>query len=325
MIELVLGTLDLAKVRFTRSPMEELRNSIDVLTDRRGAELHRPWLDMVRPRLSTVDLTVLLALMSSEDYFPGFLSPSPRNGETFAEQLERVRATEAAGVRSYFDLAWTPETMPPVLRALHDDPERELGSLATTLAAYWEAAIEPVWPRLCALHDADLAHRSSTLTVGGLEGLFADLHPQVEYAVDRLLIHLPHHDVHHTVNGIGVLLMPSAFIWPKITICDSTELASIGYPARGIGTLWQSTPQAAVAPLAELLGRSRAALLALLDLPQSTTQLAAGLGVTPATVSEHLAVLRRNKLVDSRRAGRTVLYERTPLGSSLLLEDSATA
>ena len=71
-------------------------------------------------------------------------------------------------------------------------------------------------------------------------------------------------------------------------------------------------------PVADLLGRSRAALLARLDLPLSTTQVARDLGLSVAAVSEHLSVLRRSGLVRSRRAGRQVLYQRTALGTDLL-------
>ncbi|MEQ0565523.1 helix-turn-helix domain-containing protein [Amycolatopsis sp. NEAU-NG30] len=323
MIELVLGTLDLAKVRFARSPMEELRNSVYVLDGRRGADLHRPWVALARSRLAGVDLTVLVTLLSLDHAFPGFLNPLTEPGETFGDQLDRVRATDDAGVRCYFDESWPPSGIPPVLRPLYDDPQRALGPFCDLLARYWKAAIEPVWPRLCALHEADFAHRSAMLTRGGLARLFDDLHAQIEYAGDRLRVLLPQHDVLHTVNGVGVLLKPSAFIWPRISVCDGHDQVSIGYPARGVGRLWQQAPPVARSPLADLVGRSRAALLALLDLPRSTTELAEQLGVTAATVSEHLMVLRSNNLVRSRRTGRVVLYERTPRGTGLLHDDSA--
>jgi DNA-binding transcriptional ArsR family regulator len=322
-IELVLGTLDLARVRFARSPMEELRGSVYVLAGRRGVDLHRPWVSMARSRLAGLDLTVLFTLLSIDHGFPGFLNPLTEAADTFDDQLERVRATDDAGVRCYFDECWAPQEIPPVLRPLHDDPGRALGPFCDLLAAYWRAAIEPVWPRLCSLHEADFAHRSAMLTGGGLTRLFDDLHPQIEYAGDRLRILLPRHDVRHVVNGVGVLLKPSAFIWPRLSVCDGHDQVSIGYPARGIGRLWEQAPPVARAPLADLVGRSRAALLALLDLPRSTTELAEHLGVTPATVSEHLAVLRLNNLVRSRRAGRVVLYERTPRGAGLVHDDSA--
>jgi len=213
--------------------------------------------------------------------------------------------------------------VPRALRPLHEDPGHELGRLADTLTAYWNAVIEPVWPRLCALHDADLAHRSATLTSGGLDRLFADLHPQIEYSGDRIRIVGPHHhEVRHAPGGAGVLLVPCTFVWPKLVIFpEEGYQTAIVYPARGVGQVWTGTRRKD-GPLSELVGRSRATLLVLLDLPQSTTQLANYLGVTPATVSEHLAVLRRNRPVDSRRAGRAVLSARTELGSKLLLEHS---
>jgi len=61
-----MGTLDLAKVRFARSPMEELRNSVYVLTGRRGTDLHRPWVSLARARLAGLDLTVLFTLLSDD-------------------------------------------------------------------------------------------------------------------------------------------------------------------------------------------------------------------------------------------------------------------
>jgi len=121
------------------------------------------------------------------------------------------------------------------------------------------------------------------------------------------------------VNGAGVLLVPCVFIWPKLTVFDTEPYQpAITYAARGVGDVWSTPLDTTEAPVAELIGRGRAALLAVLDLPQSTTQLADRLGVAPSTVSEHLSILRRSRLVRSHRSGRTVLYERTPLASRLL-------
>jgi DNA-binding transcriptional ArsR family regulator len=50
----------------------------------------------------------------------------------------------------------------------------------------------------------------------------------------------------------------------------------------------------------------------------STTQVARDLGLSAASVSEHLSVLRRSGLVSARRSGRSVLYQRTLLGTELL-------
>jgi DNA-binding transcriptional ArsR family regulator len=50
----------------------------------------------------------------------------------------------------------------------------------------------------------------------------------------------------------------------------------------------------------------------------STTQVARELGLSAASVSEHLSVLRRAGLVTARRSGRSVLYQRTVFGTELL-------
>jgi DNA-binding transcriptional ArsR family regulator len=67
-----------------------------------------------------------------------------------------------------------------------------------------------------------------------------------------------------------------------------------------------------------LVGRSRATILAQLDVPRSTTSLATRLELSAGTVSEHLAVLTQARLLTARRDGRRVLYARTQLGARLL-------
>ena len=65
-------------------------------------------------------------------------------------------------------------------------------------------------------------------------------------------------------------------------------------------------------------GQERAAVLAGLNDPASTTDLARRQDLAPSTVSAHLAVLREAGLLASRRQGLHVLYGRTPLGDSVV-------
>lgn len=69
--------------------------------------------------------------------------------------------------------------------------------------------------------------------------------------------------------------------------------------------------------LVSLLGAPRARLLALLEEPLPTVELARRLGVTPSAVSQHLQVLFATGLVTRARHGRQVLYRRTSLGDQL--------
>jgi DNA-binding CsgD family transcriptional regulator len=319
-IDLLMGTADVARVRFARSPMDELVHSLSVLAGRKGDGMHRRWVRMALPRLAGLDLSTLDALASGHGYDPDFLMPPPRTWDSsFPEELERVRAASADEVRRCLDVCFPDGSLPDVLRPLYDDPDTQLGHLAKLLAGYWTAAIEPVWERLCAVHEADLSYRSNLLTAGGVDRVFADLHPRVSYIGDRVRVQGSHPYRTYQVNGAGILLVPCVFIWPKLTVFEADNYQpALTYAARGVGDVWATPLDATETPVAELIGRGRASLLALLDLPQSTSQLAARLGVAPSTVSEHLSILRRSKLVRSHRSGRTVLYERTPLASLLL-------
>lgn len=71
----------------------------------------------------------------------------------------------------------------------------------------------------------------------------------------------------------------------------------------------QSAADAASELLKALANRHRLLILCqLIDGERSVGELAAFLGVRDSTVSQHLAILRRDDLVDSRRDGQTIWY-----------------
>src|SRR5262249_49110276 len=119
-------------------------------------------------------------------------------------------------------------------------------------------------------------------------------------------------------TGRGLCLMPCLFVRTPAPPISADEPPALGYPARGIATLWESEPPAGDEAIAALIGRRKAALLSCLDRPASTTDLAHRLGVTPGAVSQHLAVLHDAGLVTRARVGRTVLYARSDLGARLV-------
>jgi len=85
-----------------------------------------------------------------------------------------------------------------------------------------------------------------------------------------------------------------------------------------VAELWQQPQAEQTDPLAALVGRTRATLLATLGLPRTTTQLAEQLDLSPAAVSQHLKILKDTALVTARRRGRMVLYQRTAAATALL-------
>jgi DNA-binding transcriptional ArsR family regulator len=166
-----------------------------------------------------------------------------------------------------------------VLRPLYDDPATHLPTVVGELRSYWQVAVEPVWQRL------------------------------------------RHNSCHHRVDlaGMGIVLVPCGFTWPTLTVgCCGFQQPVLIYPPRGVAELWEVSPAEQTDPLGALMGNTRAALLASLDLPRPTTQLARQLDLSTAAVSQHLKILKDTALVTARRRGRLVLYQQTAAAIGLL-------
>jgi DNA-binding transcriptional ArsR family regulator len=321
MIELVLDHADLVRVRFAHSPIREAVTSLLVLQDPRRQPMYGRWLSTVRPQLGGLELELLVALAPAGRYLPSFLLPAPaRPWPVLADELAAVTAAQPGVVRAELDLVRDGRPLPGVLQALYQDPAAHLPAVAKALELYWQVAVEPVWPRMRALGAADLAYRMERFADGGLTCVLERLHPDVTFAGDVLQIDKPHHCSHCLdLNGTGIVLVPCAFIWPTVLVeCCGVDQPSLTYPPRGVAELWEDTASEVTDPLSALIGRTRAALLATLGLPRTTSQLAAQLGLSPPAVSQHLKVLKDTALVTARRRGRMVLYQRTPTATTLL-------
>lgn len=299
--------------------MHELMGSLRIGRYADRARMHRRWVRSVRGEVAGLRLDLLQPLLAGTRYVPEFLTPAPDRMDTrFADELAQVRSTPEAAVRAQLDLLRGSGPLPAALIPLYENPERHLGRLATEVQAYWQAAIDPNWSRLAGLLDAEIDYRADQLTSGGIVRLLGNLHPEVEYAEDALRILWPTWQSRTRLDGAGVLLVPSVFAWPSLLVDTGPQCPTLIYGPRGVGQVWDGSARTSTPPVADLLGRSRAALLARLDLPLSTTQVARQLGLSAGSVSEHLSVLRRSGLVTSRRSGRQVLYQRTALGTDLL-------
>ena len=312
---------DLLRTRFAVSPLFEALTSIAALRDPGGASLHLPWVRAARERLGGLDVSMLEALVPPAGYTPDFISPPPASPLPDVEaEIERVRATPAAQVRRELGYAY-PSGIPDLLRPLLT--RRGLGALADLIAEYWVRAIEPVWERVLAVLEDDIAARARALTAGGAIEVFAGLHPDVRWSDGALLVDRPH-DARVELGGRGLLLVPSVFMWPSVgAMFDPPWQPAVIYPPRGVGMLWE--PEVPPVSLAPLLGERRAAILGALERETSTTALARRLGASPASVSEHLSVLRRAGLVRGRRDGRSVYYARTAAGDALLRAPAMSA
>ncbi|MDX3129012.1 DUF5937 family protein [Streptomyces europaeiscabiei] len=322
MIEIELGVEDVARTRFAISPLWEVVASVRVLKGADGQGLHRTWAEQVRPRLAAADLDLrplfdLVPVPTRSPWagrVPGFVCPPPTTPLPSLEvELATVRATPPALLRT------TAEIPPPRMAALRADPAAGLGRLAEVIEAYWELALAPYWSRILTLLEDDIRYRAGRLVEGGTQQLFADLDPQVTWAGGNL--RLEHRTVRgaRRLDGRGLLLVPSAFVWPRVfSVLDEPWQPSLRYPPRAVGTLWHERAGNGSDALAGVLGRSRATLLTELAAPASTTDLARRAGLTPGGVSQHLTALRTAGLVSAHRAGREVLYARTRAGETVV-------
>lgn len=311
---------DLARTRFAISPMWELISGIGLLRDPSLASLHLPWVEEVRAAAREVDSTVALALIPPRGYMPDFLTPPPSSPlATLEEELELVRSTPEAQVRREMGYFLGPRKPPAILQPFMDQPRRALAELGETLHQLWVRTLEPHWPRLRALLEADLLHRSRRLTEGGPAGLFDDLHPNVHFTQARLEVRASCTADEVPLGGRGLLLVPSAFSWqnPRLII-DPPWQPTMIYPARGVALLWEPGSARTSEALAGVLGHTRATLLEALDAPVSTTDLAHRLELSPGGVSQALTSLREAGLVAGARRGRSVHYMRTPTGDNLV-------
>ena len=271
---------DLLQCRFAISPLNETADALRSLARPGAAAYHLPWQRQARELVPGLGIEPLLAILAVHGYQPDFISPAPDSPFTeIGAELDRVRATPPEKVAAELAECLGPEW---------DTHQRDGGPaavrdlLADMLWRAWAALIEPWWPRLRDVLDADITYRARRLADAGVAAVLSELDRKVSWP------------------GAAVSFDPPAVI----------------YSARGIHGLWQQGPRSRD-DLVRLIGRTRAAVLTALAAPASTTGLAARTGIPVSSVSEHLGVLRANGLVSTTRTGRFLVHHRTTLGLTL--------
>lgn len=311
------GPGDAARCRFAISPLQETMSALLVLKDPARHGWYLPWLSEAQPVADALDLGLLNAVLPVRGYGPDFLWPSPATPlTTIEDDLAQVRATDPAVVAT--QLAGCARLSTALRRAVADDPAGLRDALAAQQQLVWRSLIAPTWDRLRGMLDTDITTRARQLADGGLEALVVNLHRRATWE---------HGDLHLAgfpqgtldLRGRGMILVPTVFGWPTLGIGptgDTSAPPALVYPMLGAAAVWE--PAARRPAVARLLGAGRASVLAETVVPSTTGVLAQRVGLAPATVSQHLAVLRDAGLVTARRRGREVLYSQTPLAAALL-------
>ncbi|SDS40007.1 ArsR/SmtB family transcription factor [Actinoplanes derwentensis] len=319
MIAWEFGSADLAGLRFAHSPLAEVVASAFVLRNGGHGGLQASWRSRVLASLPRWP-TFRAVLFGPHGHSPDFLTPPPRTARpTLAEELAAMAASPLDEVAAQVSAAWAGHDQPPEIR----DPRTLLALLVPEIRAYFEVAIVPLWPRLRAAADAEIAGAARTMADHSARAMMARLHPKLDWTGSALLLRYPGKQGQWTLDGHHLTLLPTGFAGAEVfAMPDSPAGRTLWYAPGGHGNIW--LPTAPNAPLAALLGPSRAAVLALVSAPYSTGEVAHQLGLAAGTASYHLTTLRDTGLVTAVRAGRRLLYQRTALGDQLVQDSRLT-
>ncbi|HWS39489.1 MAG TPA: helix-turn-helix domain-containing protein [Actinoplanes sp.] len=316
-IEWEFGSADLAGLRFAHSPLAEVVASALVLRGGGRGAPEAAWCARVRPMLSRWPV-FRAVLFGPHGHAPDFLAPPPRTARpTLAEELAEVAASPLDVVAEEVAAAWAGHSAPPEVTGFARDPRTWLSLLVIEIREFSEVAIGPLWPRLRAVAEAEIAGRARAVVDHGARAMLGGLHPRLGWTGSELLLRYPHKHGRWSLDGHHLTLLPTGFAGSEVYALPAARTGrTLWYAPRGHGTLW--LPAVPKPSLAALLGASRAAVLTLLAAPYSTGEVAHRLGLATATTSYHLTTLRDAGLVVGVRAGRRLLYQRTVLGDGLV-------
>jgi DNA-binding transcriptional ArsR family regulator len=332
----------LSRSRFALSRLAELTNGLEVLTHPGRAPFARRWIDRTRRRLDPSKIGVLYDLVGHDySYVPDFIVPIPATYEpSLDDELSAIAATPPDAVRSQLRRAFRigsppdgdvePTRIGPDGRApLPAELARVLATgggevLAETVADQlrycWQEALAESWPQMRRVLDDDVRQRAMRASREGFAAIVRDVDPRLGWDGTQLTLQNAH-DVALNPEP-GVVLTPSLFLPRPAVWVGGPGQVMVGYPARGRGQVWSEPTR--VPGSIDVLGARRAALLGDLDVPRTTSELAARHLLSPATVSYHLGRMRAAGLVARRPDGHAVRYERTEHAIALLAAIAAT-
>ncbi|MFG1672746.1 ArsR/SmtB family transcription factor [Micromonospora sp. NPDC049282] len=263
------------------------------------------------------DMRPYLDLCRTPYLLPDFLTP-PRFDGDFASLVDRVAGTPDEVLAAELSPLVESGALPARVAPLAAGEAAARARLRAAMLAFHGVALAPYWAEVETAVRADRAVRGHVLADGGLDRVLRDLSPYLAWAETGKSYALSYRcavadDIELTPGGRGLTLVPCHLAPQPFLLADPTGPLVLVYPIRPGPEHLRSR-----APLADLLGRTRAAVLAATADAPGTSQLARRVGVSAATASEHAATLRAAGLITTRRAGASVRHCLTPLGEQLL-------
>ena len=314
MLRYLLTEDDVGSVRFGISPLCELGLSLRAIREPARFPLQLGWLRRTEEARAHLDMATLNGLIDERMWTPDFLNPRPSSPLTrLDDELDVLLATSPDVFRA--DLIAVHGRIPDVFAG---STSAALRRIVRALRQLWNTCLEPYWPRMRAVLEADVVHRGRQIAQTGVAGMLNGLSSRIDYDRGVVSVRLATAaDREQAIDGNGLTLVPTMFTRrASAPIGDGPPM--ILYSARGQGALWEAERVANPGAVAAVLGETRASLLAALGDPASSTELGVRLGVTASAVNQHLRVLRDAGLLVSTRYGRSVLYLRSELGTALL-------
>jgi hypothetical protein len=150
----------LGQTRFSFSPLTEATLSLRPLGQPRSSHVHSAWLREARGRLDGVDVELLLSVVPPGPYIASCLVPLGRIAQpSLEDQLTALTKLTADDLERDLREAWSGRTTPRRVASLLESGPRAAAVLAEALRDYWDAVIQPFWPRMCAVLEDDINHR----------------------------------------------------------------------------------------------------------------------------------------------------------------------
>jgi DNA-binding transcriptional ArsR family regulator len=325
MLRIHATNADLLRTRIAGAPdpLWELVLSLYHLR-RPGTPLLGPWRRATLDRLrgpAAECLGLLLTLVPAKGYCPDFLTPADAV-DGFDAGIEAIMRTPKRRLRDELGRLCAPGPIAGWAEPLARGDREALDRLAHALRTYYAAAIEPFMLQIRASVHIDRSRRARSLADGGYERLLTDLRPMIRWREPFIEAEYPFQRTMR-LDGRGLVLVPSFFCTgrpitvqdprlPPVLVCpveSDTRTLALSATVRALPTS---------AALADLVGRTRGAVLEAIGEGCTTGDVARRLGISLASASEHTGVLRRAGLLVSVKDGITTLHMLTPIARALL-------
>ncbi|MGW0730296.1 ArsR/SmtB family transcription factor [Streptomyces mirabilis] len=318
MLRIELGSDGLSRIRFAMSPLNTTTDLLFML-GRSPHLLEPPWhtraVEALRDR--RLGLLAVVAGGGPGGYAPDFPRPEPASfqppvhaelHQVATTSLERIRYELTAAVSGH---SWNQACKPPTLlmAAMERGEDGLRACVADQLEQFWRHVLAPDWPRIRGRLEGDITARSAAIARHGLRHTINQLAPNMAWRDGGLDLTIGTHQIR--IEADAAIFVPSTFV--KTAVFCAGEPAGTPDPRTPL-IVYPAIPDSR-APLPrvdQLIGATRARLLAELTQPHTTAELAERLHLSPATVSYHLQILHRAGLLHRIRRSRNVLYQNLP-------------